>query len=150
MKIYTIGFTKKSAETFFTLLKSNDVKLLLDTRLNNISQLAGFAKGKDLEYFCREIAGIDYIHDLRFAPNDEILKLYREKEISWKGYEERFIQLMKDRGSRALVQSEYLGKLSQICIMCSEELPDKCHRRLVAEYIQECFPELEIEIVHLY
>jgi uncharacterized protein (DUF488 family) len=83
MKLYTIGFTKKSAEQFFSLLKKNNVKCVIDIRLNNKSQLAGFTKEEDLKYFLQAIAGIDYCHMLLFAPTDEILKKYQNKEISW-------------------------------------------------------------------
>ena len=97
VKIYTIGFTQKSAEKFFGLLKENNIKTLLDVRLNNASQLAGFAKGRDLGYFLKEILGATYIHDLEFAPTKDILNNYKKKIITWDDYEKQYNMLLDKR-----------------------------------------------------
>lgn len=97
MYIYTMGFTQKSAETFFEKIIDNKIELLLDIRLNNQSQLAGFTKGKDLKYFLRVICGCDYQHDIIYAPTKDILQAYKKKEISWEEYETRFNKLITKR-----------------------------------------------------
>jgi uncharacterized protein (DUF488 family) len=150
MIINTIGFTRKSAEQFFDLLKLNKVTLLLDTRLNNVSQLAGFAKGKDLQYFCKVVLGIEYIHDVRFAPSEKILNDYRDKKISWDQYELEYINLLNSRDILGIVNAEYLGKLNGICILCSEELPQKCHRRVLADFLKENIQDFDVKINHLF
>lgn len=141
IRIFTMGFTKKNAEQFFTLLKNNGVKKLVDIRLNNHSQLAGFTKGEDLKYFLKEIAGIEYVHDLDFAPTKELLKKYQEKKISWGEYEKEFNQILEARmNNRKPDPNDY--DLS--CFLCSEPMPEKCHRRLVAEYLKEKYSNMEI------
>lgn len=144
MKIFTIGFTKKDAKTFFELLRANEIDLLLDIRLNNVSQLAGFAKGKDLAYFVSEFLKIDYIHDLSFAPTKELLDNYRDKKIDWPLYEKVFLDLLDNRGIDEHFSNTYFKKYKNICLLCSEPSANKCHRRLVAEYIQDNHPEVEI------
>ena len=144
MKIFTIGFTKKDAKTFFESLRANEIDLLLDIRLNNVSQLAGFAKGKDLAYFVSEILKIDYIHDLIFAPTKELLDNYRDKKIDWALYEKVFLDLLDNRGVDEHFSNTYLKKYKNVCLLCSEPNANKCHRRLVAEYIQNNFPKVEI------
>ena len=76
--LYTIGFTKKNARKFFGLLKQAGVKKLVDIRINNSSQLAGFAKGGDLEFFMKEICNADYVHLTDLAPTKELLKDYQK------------------------------------------------------------------------
>ncbi|KYO65525.1 DUF488 family protein [Thermovenabulum gondwanense] len=149
MKIFTIGFTKKSAEEFFELLGENGVKLLLDIRLRNNSQLAGFAKGEDLRYFIEKILGIEYIHDIRFAPTDELMDSYKDKKISWDEFKKRFFDLMDERNIEEVLKKEYLNKIDGICLLCSEEKAKGCHRSLVAEYIKEKMGQEDIEIIHL-
>ena len=97
MKLYTIGFTQKSAREFFNKIKNNNIDLLVDIRLNNVSQLAGFAKGKDLEYFLKEICDCEYVHDDVFAPTKELLDNYRSNQVSWKEYEEVFAKIINNR-----------------------------------------------------
>ncbi len=143
MKLFTIGFTKTSAENFFDRLKKSGVKKIIDVRLNNISQLSGFAKAKDLKYFSKEIANIDYEHNLDFAPTKELLSLYRNKEINWEEYEKIFNQLMKDRAVEKLNNQN----LENACLLCSEDKPHFCHRRLIAEYLKEKWNDLKI--IHL-
>lgn len=143
MKIYTIGFTKKSAEDFFTKLKQHGVKRLVDTRLNNSSQLAGFAKRDDLRYFLDAICGIEYIHLPILAPTQEMLDEYK-KSRSWEVYEKRFRELIEDRKIESAVSPELMDGA---CLLCSEHEADHCHRRLVAEYLQEKWGG--IDIVHI-
>lgn len=147
MRIYTIGFTKKSAEQFFCLLKKNNIKFFLDIRLNNSSQLSGFAKGSDLKFFLKNLLKIEYRHDIRFAPTKEILDGYKKKNITWNQYETEFLELMNSRNFKKIIADEYSDQLDGVCLLCSEPTAEKCHRRLVAEKIQSHFPN--IEIIHL-
>jgi uncharacterized protein (DUF488 family) len=143
MKIFTIGFTKKSAETFFTLLKNADVRRLVDVRLNNVSQLAGFTKKDDLRYFTKAICNIDYVHLPQLAPTADILGPYKKaKNGDWSLYERQFIELMRSRHIESTVSRDVLDRG---CLLCSEEKPHHCHRRLVAEYLKEHWRDLEIE-----
>jgi uncharacterized protein (DUF488 family) len=142
MKIYTIGFTKKSAETFFTELKAARVRRLVDVRLNNTSQLAAFAKKDDLCYFTKEICGIEYLHLPILAPTEEILDAYKKRKGDWRVYEERFVELMRSRRIEDAVTRE---SMDGACLLCSEETAEHCHRRLVAEYLREKWGEVEIE-----
>ena len=146
MKIYTIGFTQKTAKEFFEKLKNNNIQLLLDIRLNNVSQLAGFAKGKDLEYFCHELANCQYAHDEIFAPTKELLDNYRAKKVSWEEYEKVFKKIMSDRQIEMIFQKKY-SKFDNICLLCTEPTPQQCHRRLVAEYIKGHIKG--VEIIHI-
>lgn len=146
MRIFTIGFTKKSAEEFFTLLENSGVKRVVDVRLNNSSQLAGFSKGRDLSYLLKKIMGIDYIHRVDLAPTKEILDAYKKKEINWLEYEKEFLTLLEQRGTPLI---EEIDSLDAACLLCSEEVPHQCHRRLIAEYIQKVNPGVDIEIIHL-
>jgi len=149
MKIYTIGFTQKSAEKFFSLLKNNNVKTVLDVRLNNVSQLAGFAKGRDLKYFLSELLNINYIHDLVFSPTKEILNDYKKKKITWTEYEDKYKKLLEERNIMEIIKKRYNGEFNEFCLLCSEAQADKCHRRLAAEMIKETLIDENIEIIHL-
>jgi uncharacterized protein (DUF488 family) len=135
MEIHTIGFTQKSAERFFGLLKKAGIRRLIDVRLNNVSQLAGFAKREDLAFFLRELCGIEYMHEPLLAPTPEILDAYRKNKGSWENYEARFLALMahrriENRLDRALFRTPSV-------LLCSEPTAERCHRRLVLEYLQE-------------
>ncbi|HEV2416250.1 MAG TPA: DUF488 domain-containing protein [Terriglobia bacterium] len=141
MKLYTIGFTKKSAETFFTRLTNAGVKRLVDVRLNNVSQLAGFTKRDDLRYFTRVICNIDYIHLPDLAPTQDILDAYKKQKGDWGLYERQFLDLMR---SRHIEDKAPRDMLDGDCLLCSEEKPDHCHRRLVAEYLKEKWGNVEI------
>ena len=143
MKIFTIGFTQKTAKEFFSLLKDNGVKEVVDIRLGVTSQLAAFAKGEDLKYFLAEICGITYSHDLLLAPTEELLKDYKKKLIDWREYEVRFAKIMEDRNIRQYVGNHYKNK-DKICLLCSEPTPENCHRRLVAEIFKEVFCGVDI------
>ena len=143
MKIFTIGFTKKSAETFFGRLKNSGARRLVDVRLNNVSQLAGFAKKDDLRYFTKAICDIDYVHVPELAPTSDILDPYKkQKNGDWNLYERQFLELMRSRQIEKRVSRDLLDGG---CLLCSEEKPHHCHRRLVAEYLKEKWGSVEIE-----
>lgn len=145
IKIYTIGFTRKTARYFFETLKKSGVQRVIDVRLYTTSQLAGFAKQKDLSYFLKEICAIDYVHCLELAPTKTMLDAYKKQQNDWKSYEDDFLRLL-DRRQVA----EHLSKdlIHESCLLCSEKLPNHCHRRLVAEYLQKAWSDT-VEIVHL-
>lgn len=144
IKLYTIGFTGKPAEKFFNLLRNSGVKKIIDTRINNVSQLAGFAKGSDLKFFAKEIANITYEHNIDLAPTKELLARYRDKKISWQEYELEYLNLLD---IRKVAQKIDIERLHENCLLCSEHTPEKCHRRLLAEYLK--LIKNEIEIIHL-
>jgi uncharacterized protein (DUF488 family) len=141
MKIYTIGFTKKTAEQFFETLRASGANRLVDVRLNNVSQLAGFAKKQDLAYFLKQICGMDYIHLPLLAPTQDILDEYKKHKGDWQVYERSFLGLMGERKIEQAVSREILA---DSCLLCSEEKPHHCHRRLVAEYLREHWGDVEI------
>lgn len=142
VKLFTIGFTQKNAKTFFNILKKNEIRTLIDVRLNNVSQLAGFTKKDDLQYFLKEILKIEYVHRTDLSPNEEILQGYKKGSISWVEYEKAFIGLLQKRKPEI-----ELSVLDHACLLCSEPTADKCHRRIVAEYLKVQYPE--IEIIHI-
>lgn len=145
--IYTIGFTQKTAEKFFCTLLENKVDLVIDIRLNNTSQLAGFAKFPDIQFFLKKIGSINYIHDPFFAPTDELLKNYKNKKMSWQEYEAIFEKIMTERDIKKYIEDKYAKYSNQnICLLCSEPTEKQCHRRLVAEYFRKIF---HLEIIHL-
>jgi len=143
--IYTIGFTKKKAEYFFEKLKKAGVKRVVDVRLNNVSQLAGFAKKDDLIYFLKQLGGMDYVHFPELAPTKDILDAYKKQKGDWATYERKFIDLMERRHIENKIPKEVLN---EGCLLCSEDKPHHCHRRLVAEYLSKKWDE-EVEIRHL-
>lgn len=145
MKLYTIGFTKKSAREFFEILKNNGIQCLVDIRLHPDGQLSGFSKKDDLAYFLKELLGCDYRHLPKLAPTDEILKTYR-KDHDWKRYELAFEELMDQRGVPEILDKT-LFEEKVCCLLCSEEKPEKCHRRLVAERLARAWQN--VEIIHL-
>lgn len=145
MRTYTIGFTQKNAKNFFGLIKSNSVSRVVDVRLNNVSQLAGFAKREDLRFFLYELCGAEYVHIPDLAPTKGILNAYKGKEISWENYRDKFMDLMAKRNiERTLDQKT----LSDGCLLCSEHKPHYCHRRLVVEYLNQYWNGT-IDVVHL-
>jgi len=144
IKLFTIGFTEKSAETFFGLLHKNGVKKIIDIRLNNVSQLAGFAKGRDLKYFAKVITNIDYEHRIDLAPTKQLLSDYRNKKVTWEEYQKIYIKTLEDR---KILNKIDFSKLDGGCLLCSEHKFNMCHRRLLAEYLQKA--NKEIEIIHL-
>ena len=142
MSLFTIGFTKKSAERFFEMLQDANVKRIVDVRLNNVSQLAGFAKKNDLTYFLQRICGMDYIYSPLLAPTKDMLDTYKKKQGSWEDYEQRFIELMAERRIEDNINPE---TLEDACLLCSEDKPHHCHRRLVAEYLKDHWGNVEIK-----
>lgn len=146
IKLYTIGFTKKSAERFFTLLKNTGVSKIVDIRLNNASQLAGFAKGSDLQFFVKNILGASYVHIPDLAPTKELLKSYQDKETTWAEYVHVFSEILKKRHIKERYKVE---DFDNCCFLCTEDTPEQCHRRLVAEYLRDVNPDKEIKILHL-
>lgn len=145
VKIYTIGFTGKTAAEFFELLNSTDARHLVDTRLNNTSQLAGFTKKRDLEYFTSELTDMSYTEMLMLAPESDMFKQYRN-EGNWELYESQYIQLLDKRG---VINDLDLGFFGEgVVLLCSERTPDNCHRRLAAEYIKANALS-EADILHL-
>ncbi|HBY95695.1 MAG TPA: hypothetical protein DEP84_17365 [Chloroflexi bacterium] len=144
MKVYTIGFTKKSAHRFFELLRRSGAQRVVDVRLNNVSQLAGFAKKDDLAYFLKEICGMEYVHLPELAPTQEMLDEYKKKRGDWKTYETEFLELMKQRRIEETILPEMI---ENGCLLCSEDKPHHCHRRLVAEYLKQHWGD--VDIVHL-
>lgn len=146
MTTYTIGFTKKSAETFFGFMRGSKIRTLVDVRLNNVSQLAGFAKKDDLKFFLRELCSVEYIHIPDLAPTKEILDPYQDKKIKWDAYEDLFLNLMSKRNVERIVTPELLD---QGCLLCSEHEPHHCHRRLVIEYLN-ANSQLDLKVKHLF
>ena len=145
-KIFTIGFTKRTAEEFFTCLERSRVNRVVDVRLYNTSQLLGFSKFPDIKYFLRNLSGIDYVHDLQFAPTERIFDSYKKKYITWEDYEEAFAALMRSRNIEDYIRKNY-ADAEDYCLLCAEVSPENCHRRLVAEKIKEVLGD--VEIVHL-
>lgn len=145
MEIYTIGFTQTTAEHFFGRLKAAGVQRLLDVRLNNSSQLAGFAKAKDLPYFLSELVGATYEHEPLLAPTQELLDEYKKRKGDWESYERRFLDLMAERQiERALSPAEFELPTA---LLCSEATAENCHRRLVCEYLADRWSD--VRPVHL-
>lgn len=144
MNIYSIGFTEKTAEKFFNLIKSQPIKTLVDVRLNNVSQLAGFTKKNDLKYFLKEICNIDYVHIQDLAPTKEMLDPYKKGNVSWEIYENNFLNLMAKRNIERIDKK----LIENSCLLCSEHKPHHCHRRLVIEYLNEHW-DTDFEVKHL-
>ncbi|MED7928818.1 DUF488 domain-containing protein [Nonomuraea sp. LP-02] len=142
MKIYTIGFTRKTAEQFFGLLHEAGVRTLVDVRLNNVSQLAGFAKRDDLKYFLKEICGVAYAHRLDLAPTQPMLDDYKKHGTSWTAYEDRFLELMQHRHIEDTIPQNLINNA---VLLCSEDKAQHCHRRLVAEYLAQRWNNVTIE-----
>lgn len=141
MKIFTIGFTQTSAERFFSRLSKASVKKLLDVRLNNVSQLSGFAKRDDIGYFAKKICGIEYDHLKMFAPTQDMLVEYKKSKGAWSVYAQKFLDLMAQRK----IENIDRAKLDGGCLLCSEDKPHNCHRRLVAEYLSSKWGDVQIE-----
>jgi uncharacterized protein (DUF488 family) len=144
-QLYTIGFTRKTAQQFFSLLASNGVNVVVDVRLRPDSQLGGFAKGRDLAYFLPAINGCDYVHMPQFAPTDAILDTYRADK-DWNAYVRAFMALLDERDVLSGLDRAWWDA-KRACLLCSEHEPDQCHRRLVAEHLAAAWGG--VEIVHL-
>jgi uncharacterized protein (DUF488 family) len=145
MEIYSIGFTQKSASQFFGTLKAHGIERLLDVRLNNTSQLAGFAKQVDLAYFLREICGAAYEHEPLLAPTQDILDAYKKRKGNWDDYTDVYLALIRSRKVESVLSPENFQK--KTVLLCSEATAEHCHRRLALEYLQERWDG--IRIVHL-
>lgn len=143
--IYTIGFTKKDARTFFGLLRNADIQRLVDVRINNRSQLAGFAKRDDLQFFLEELLNVKYEHREELAPTKELLDAWRDDEITWSEYERRFMRLISDREIEKTLDPSLFEEPT--VLLCSEHKPEHCHRRLVVQYLDEHWGN--VEGVHL-
>ena len=144
MKIYTIGFTKKNAQKFFETLRKSGTKRVVDVRLNNVSQLAGFAKRDDLAYFLDQVCKIQYGHLPDLAPKQDMLEEYKKRGGDWDTYEKRFLDLMETRRIEEKIPKDVID---DGCLLCSEDKPHHCHRRLVAEYLKQHWGD--IDIAHL-
>ncbi len=146
--LFTIGFTKKTAEEFFRLLQDAQVEKVIDVRENRVGQLAGFAKYPDIAFFLDRLLGIKYVHEPLFAPSPEIRLAYR-KTRDWEQYEKSFSELMDSRKVLEVADpSVFQGK---VALLCSEAGPERCHRRLVAELLAKDWKMQghNVEIRHL-
>lgn len=143
MTLYTIGFTQKSAERFFGLLAESRVRRVIDVRLNASGQLAGFSKRDDLRFFLHALLNVEYEAMLELAPTAEMLAAYRKKSIDWPEYERQFTALIARRRIETLPQELF----EDACLLCSEHSPDRCHRRIVAEYLAQ--RRAGVEVRHL-
>jgi uncharacterized protein (DUF488 family) len=142
MEIYSIGFTQKGAGQFFDTLRANRIERLLDVRLNNTSQLAGFAKASDLPYFLREICGAEYEHEPLLAPTQDILDGYKKQKGNWDVYTEAYLSLIRGRKIESVLAQDRFQK--RTVLLCSEATAEHCHRRLALEYLQKHWDGVEI------
>lgn len=147
MNLYTIGFTQKSAEQFFETIRRLNIKILIDVRLFNSTQLAGFAKKNDLKYFLKVICGCEYAHEINYAPTKKILDDYKNKKITWDNYEIQYRFLMNERKSVDDFLTCYDGIYDSVCLLCAEATSKYCHRRIFAEMIHE--QRSDIEVIHV-
>ncbi|MFM0212163.1 DUF488 domain-containing protein [Paraburkholderia sediminicola] len=146
MEVATIGFTNKSAERFFGLLREANVRTLLDVRLNNISQLAGFAKKADLRFFLSELLGAQYVELRELAPEKDMLKRYQAKDLDWDQYADAYVELLAKRRVESNLD---IDLFDHGCMLCSEDKPHHCHRRLAAEYLNTRWDN-RLKIAHLF
>lgn len=142
MEIFTIGFTKRSAEDFFEKIKRAGIGRVVDIRLNNRSQLAGFSKSRDLQYFLRELCGTTYTHEPLLTPTQEDLRAYQSRKISWDAYAERYVALLRGRHVEAVLDKSAFRVPT--VLLCSEYSPEKCHRRLAVEYLKEKWANIKV------
>jgi len=140
--VFTVGFTKKSASEFFEKLRAAGVKRVVDVRLNKVSQLAGFSKRDDLKYFLKQILGMDYVEAPLLAPTQPLLDAYKKSKGAWADYERDFLRLMEERKIEKNIDPSLLAGG---CLLCSEDKPHQCHRRLVVEYLQRHWGNLDIK-----
>ena len=141
LPVYTIGFTKKNAAQFFEKLRAAGVKRVVDVRLNNSSQLAGFSKRDDLKYFLEKILGVEYVHEPLLTPTQPLLDAYKKNGGDWAVYERAFLDLMAERKIEDKIDP---ATITDGCLLCSEDKPHQCHRRLVAEYLNQRWGNLQI------
>ena len=145
MQIHTIGFTKKPASEFFELLRAAKVRRVLDIRLNNVSQLAGFAKRDDLAFFVKELLSGEYVHETRLAPTQEMIDKYRKHRDTWKEFELAFTELMRKRRVEDILDRASFS--TPTVLLCSEATADRCHRLIVADYLGKEWGD--VHAVHL-
>lgn len=145
MTTFTVGFTKTTAEDFFRRLNDAGVQTVIDVRLQNTSQLAGFAKASDLTFFLREIGGIAYRHAPELAPDQDLFSDYRKNGLAWSDFETRFLDIM---ATRRIEDRFTPGELEGACLLCSEDTPHNCHRRLVVEYLETRWGR-SLDVTHL-
>jgi len=143
-KIFTIGYAGKNARQFFSILKRAGIRKVIDVRLYNTSQLAGFTKKQDVEYFLQAIVGAEYIHLPIMAPTKQLLNDYKKGSINWQQYETQFKSIIAQRQIDKHITPQ---DMNMACFLCSEATADNCHRRLVAEYLAGLWPD--ISIIHL-
>lgn len=144
MSTFTIGFTGKTAETFFSILKESGAKRVVDIRINRTSQLAGFAKEQDMSYFLNKLSNMNYLVNTDLAPTKDLLTKYRDREISWEKYSQEYIFLIH---TRKIIESLGIAYFENSVFMCSEKEAEQCHRKLLTDLLLEKFPK--VEIVHL-
>jgi uncharacterized protein (DUF488 family) len=144
--LYTIGSSEKSLKHFIGLLSQAGVKHLVDVRLSNTSQLAGFSKKDDLEFLCNAF-GVRYVHAPELAPSAELLKSYREGSIDWPTYETDFRSLIEARNAIPQWVERIRPLEGTVCLLCSESTPEHCHRRLVADMLVQ--GDARIAVKHL-
>ena len=142
VRVFTIGYAGKNAQDFFTLLKQTGITKVVDVRLYNTSQLAGFTKKHDLEYFLQAIANADYVHLPIMAPTKQLLNDYKKGDVSWQQYESQFKSIITQRHIERHIE---LQEMDMSCFLCAEATADKCHRRLVAEYMLRIWPNISIQ-----
>jgi len=142
MEVCSIGFTQKTAEQFFSILRNAGIRRLVDVRLNNVSQLAGFTKRDDLQFFLKEICGADYRHEPLLAPTQEMLDAFKKKKGPWLDYEKQFLGLMAERKIEDRIDRAMFSVPT--VLLCSEPTAEHCHRRLVLEYLHNKWGDLTI------
>ena len=145
IRLFTIGFTKSSAKGFFGRQSQAGVERVIDVRLQNTSQLTGFAKRDDLAFFLKSIAGIGYAEEPMLAPSPDVFADSRKGQLDWDGYSDRFRTLMT---ARRIDERLSPAELDRSCLLCSEAEPHFCHRRLVAEHLAERW-KAPVRVAHL-
>lgn len=146
-ELFTIGFTQKTAERFFSLISKANIQLLVDVRLNNKSQLAGFTRGTDLEFFLKKLCNCHYKHSIEYAPDKSLLQAYKNNKtpISWSEYTDRYTSIIIKRNALEKFK-EILDSADRICLLCSEPRPENCHRGILASMLAERY---QIKVTHL-
>jgi len=145
INVSTIGFTQTSAEKFFDRLLTNGIKKVIDVRLNNTSQLSGFAKSSDLKYFLKSLGKIDYVHLPLLAPTESMLKTFKRDKGEWSVYQGHFLALMESRKIEHKIDPLFM---KDACLLCSEATAHHCHRRLVCEYLNQKW-DGKLQVKHL-
>ncbi len=144
MKVFTIGFSRKNTEQFFTRLREPGLLRVVDIRLYNKGPSAGFTNRNDLPFLLRQVNQMDYVHRLDMAPNEALMDDQRTNGVDYLKYKKEFRELLTDRRIETNVPKELIDGG---CLLCSEPSAEFCHRRLVAEYLKEKWGDLEI--IHL-